>query len=96
MMTIPLHSRGVNEAAQSGGPFEDQQVNQTHARTPPRTNVTNSEGREGLSCEIRDDLGPNLPTAAQDAEDRRLDRPAPSLPASGPLGGASVPPESPI
>ncbi len=35
-----------------------------------------------MSCEIRDDLGPDLPTAAQDAEDRGLDRPAPSLAAS--------------
>jgi hypothetical protein len=45
MMTIPLHPRGVKEAAQSSGRSEDQQANRAHRRTPPRTSVTKS-----ISC----------------------------------------------
>lgn len=65
------------------------------AHDGPQPDLAAKQGEEGLSCEIRDDLGPDLLTAAQDAEDGRLDRPAPSLPTSDPLGGASIPPESP-
>ena len=65
------------------------------AHDGPQPDLAANQREESLSCEIPDDLGPDLPTPAQDAEDRRLDRPAPALPASGPLGGASVPPESP-
>src|SRR5262249_19974281 len=65
------------------------------AHDGPSPDLAPNERVEGSSCEIRDDLGPDLPTAAQDAEDRRLARPSPSLPALSPLAGASIPPESP-
>src|SRR5215470_2211091 len=65
------------------------------AHDGPSPDLAPNERVEGSSCEIRDDLGPDLPPAAQDTEDWRLARPPPSLPASSPLGRASIPPESP-
>src|SRR5215469_546439 len=86
-----LH-QAVNVALGSDARVGGQGVGAHDGSSP---DVASNERVEGSSCEIRDNLGPDLPTAAQDAEDWRLARPPPSLPAPGPLGGASIPPESP-
>src|SRR5215469_11198919 len=86
-----LH-QAVNVALGSDARVGGQGVGAHDGSSP---DVASNERVEGSSCEIRDNLGPDLPPAAQDAEDWRLARPPPSLPAPGPLGGASLPPEAP-